>query len=182
PATQIKRPGDARKLQRDPRRHHGTTSKAKGGASAQPAHRRSRQEGRRNEIEPQIRPALGCRRDHGYGKGEGQLSRDTFPAPIRDQLQNGIRTLLTPFDERRRASVVLYLKTGSRFESPSENGLSHFLEHMLFRGTEEHPSAHALSTAFEDLGGSLEATTAADHGTLEINVPQEHQIGRASWR
>src|SRR5690606_21815679 len=111
---------------------------------------------------------------HGYGKGEGQLSRDTFPAPIRDQLQNGIRTLLTPFDERRRASVVLYLKTGSRFESPSENGLSHFLEHMLFRGTEEHPSAHALSTAFEDLGGSLEATTAADHGTLEINVPQEN--------
>lgn len=45
---------------------------------------------------------------------------------------------------------------------------------MLFRGTEEHPSAHALSTAFEDLGGSLEATTAADHGTLEINVPQEN--------
>jgi predicted Zn-dependent peptidase len=65
------------------------------------------------------------------------------------------------------------LRTGSRFELPEENGLSHFLEHMVFRGTKEHPSAHLLATAFEDLGGTLEASTAADHGTLGINVPTE---------
>lgn len=44
---------------------------------------------------------------------------------------------------------------------------------MLFRGTEQHPSAHLLSTAFEELGGTLDATTAADHGTLGIDVPAE---------
>lgn len=45
---------------------------------------------------------------------------------------------------------------------------------MLFRGTEAHPTAHALSTAFEELGGSLDASTAADHGTLGIDVPHEN--------
>jgi predicted Zn-dependent peptidase len=47
---------------------------------------------------------------------------------------------------------------------------------MLFRGTVEHPSAHALSTAFEELGGSLDATTAADHGTVGIDVPNENLV------
>ncbi len=76
--------------------------------------------------------------------------------------------------ERRRAVVLLYLRTGSRFESSRENGLSHFVEHMLFRGTEEHPSAYELARAFEELGGTLDASTAADHGTLGIAVPPEN--------
>lgn len=68
----------------------------------------------------------------------------------------------------------MYLRTGSRFESKRENGLSHFLEHMLFRGTKEHPTAHRLSAAFEELGGTLDASTAADYGTLGIDVPREN--------
>src|SRR5690606_22825543 len=54
-----------------------------------------------------------------------------------------------------------------------EDGLSHCLEHMVLRGTKEHPSARLLATACEELGGTLEASTAADHGTLGINVPAE---------
>jgi predicted Zn-dependent peptidase len=65
------------------------------------------------------------------------------------------------------------LKTGSRYETKDSNGLSHFLEHMLFRGTAEFPSAHLLATAFEELGGTLDATTSADHGTLGIDIPLE---------
>ncbi len=70
--------------------------------------------------------------------------------------------------------LLVYLKTGSRFESAAQNGLSHFVEHMLFRGTSAHPTAHLLATAFEELGGTLDATTAADHGTLGISVPTEN--------
>jgi predicted Zn-dependent peptidase len=70
--------------------------------------------------------------------------------------------------------VVIYLKTGSRYERAEDNGLSHFLEHMLFRGTEQHPTAHRLATAFEELGGTLDASTAADYGTLGIDVPVEN--------
>lgn len=93
---------------------------------------------------------------------------------MRNQLKNGLVTLVTPTPTRERAVVVVYLRTGSRFESPRENGLSHFLEHMLFRGTEGHPSAHRLAAAFEQWGGTLDATTAADHGTLGIDVPREN--------
>lgn len=76
--------------------------------------------------------------------------------------------------DRRRSVVLLYLRTGSRFESPEQNGLSHFVEHMLFRGTEQHQSAFQLAQAFEDLGGTLDASTAADHGSLGIFVPPEN--------
>lgn len=93
---------------------------------------------------------------------------------MRGTLQNGVTTLITPMPNRRRAVLLVYLKTGSRYESSRDNGLSHFVEHMLFRGTPSHPSAHALATAFEELGGTLDATTAADHGTLGISVPTEN--------
>jgi predicted Zn-dependent peptidase len=56
----------------------------------------------------------------------------------------------------------------------AQNGLSHFVEHMLFRGTEWHQSSHGLATVFEELGGTLEALTAADHGALSISVPKEN--------
>lgn len=92
---------------------------------------------------------------------------------VRDTLSNGITALATRTPPHQRAAVVIYVKTGSRYESKAENGLSHFLEHMLFRGTPEHPSAHLLATAFEELGGTLDATTAADHGTLGIDIPVE---------
>lgn len=80
---------------------------------------------------------------------------------------------MTKTPAHQRAAVVVYLKTGSRYETKENNGLSHFLEHMLFRGTAEYPSAHLLATAFEELGGTLDATTSADHGTLGIDVPLE---------
>lgn len=94
--------------------------------------------------------------------------------PVRGTLENGVTTLITPMPNRRRSVLLVYLKTGSRYESRRDNGLSHFVEHMLFRGTRAHPSAHALATAFEELGGTLDATTAADHGTLGISVPTEN--------
>lgn len=76
--------------------------------------------------------------------------------------------------ERRRAVLTLAFQAGSRFETEAHNGLSHFVEHMLFRGTSAHPSSHRLATAFERLGGSLQAMTAADHGQLSINVPAQN--------
>ncbi len=81
---------------------------------------------------------------------------------------------MTPLEQRRRAVVLLYLRTGSRFETPDHNGLSHFVEHMLFRGTDQHPTAYQLAQAFEELGGTLDASTAADHGTLGISLPPQN--------
>jgi predicted Zn-dependent peptidase len=82
-----------------------------------------------------------------------------------------VRAALLP--NTHREVIVIYLRTGSRYEALEQSGLSHFLEHMLFRGTASHKSAHLLATAFEDLGGTLEATTGTDYGTLGISVPPE---------
>jgi predicted Zn-dependent peptidase len=62
---------------------------------------------------------------------------------------------------------------GSRFESAKTNGLSHFLEHMLYRGTERLPSAHQVNFAFEELGGYLYAATQADFGLFSLTLPPE---------
>jgi predicted Zn-dependent peptidase len=72
-----------------------------------------------------------------------------------------------------RAVLEAQMRTGSRFERPSENGISHFLEHMLYRGTPRYPSAHDQALAFETLGGTLLAATAKDFGSMQIAMPPE---------
>jgi predicted Zn-dependent peptidase len=62
---------------------------------------------------------------------------------------------------------------GSRFEGKQTNGISHFLEHMIYRGTPRLPSAHAVNLAFESLGGSLFASTQVDHGIFSLSLPPE---------
>lgn len=93
--------------------------------------------------------------------------------PARARFSSGLRAIVTPMPWVHRAVLTAHLHVGSRYESKQDNGISHFLEHMLFRGTERHASAHELAVAFEDLGGTLVAATAADHGTLAIGVPPE---------
>jgi predicted Zn-dependent peptidase len=69
--------------------------------------------------------------------------------------------------------MALYVRVGSRFEDRANNGLSHFLEHMLYRGTKRLPSAHAVNFAFERLGGYLYAATHTDFGVFSITMPPE---------
>jgi len=94
--------------------------------------------------------------------------------PVRSSLSNGLTTLVLPLPAVHRAVITLYIKTGSRFETARESGISHFVEHMLFRGTPRFASAHELATAFEDWGGTLVASTSADSGNLAIAVPPEN--------
>jgi len=100
----------------------------------------------------------------------------TFPAPTRRVMQNGATALALRSVGRRRAVLTLYFPTGSRFETPSENGTSHFLEHMLFRGSPRYPSSEQLAQAFEDLGGTLEASTSTSYGNLSISLPRENLL------
>ena len=72
---------------------------------------------------------------------------------VKDVLPNGLRLVTVELPHLHSAALVVYAKVGSRYEAPADNGLSHFLEHMLFRGTERHPSSYALNFAIEELGG-----------------------------
>ena len=86
-------------------------------------------------------------------------------------LGNGLRVVLVPMPGVHRAVASLYLRVGSRFEGPDDNGISHFLEHMLFRGTPSLASAHDQALAFERLGATLYAATHVDHGVMSVSVP-----------
>jgi len=94
-------------------------------------------------------------------------------------LANGLRVVVAPQPALHRTHVALWARVGSRFETREDNGISHFLEHMIYRGTLRVPSAHAVNLAFERLGGSLFASTQVDHGIFSLNLPPE-SLGEAS--
>jgi predicted Zn-dependent peptidase len=88
-------------------------------------------------------------------------------------LANGLRVVIAPQPQLHRAHVALWSRVGSRFETSEDNGISHFLEHMIYRGTRRMPSAHAVNLAFERLGGLLFASTQVDHGIFSLSLPPE---------
>ena len=69
-------------------------------------------------------------------------------------LQNGLRVVTVVMPHLHTAEVAVYLRAGGRDDPAGKEGLSHFLEHMLFRGCREYPTGLALETAFEAIGGA----------------------------
>ncbi|MCS7042172.1 MAG: insulinase family protein [Bryobacteraceae bacterium] len=88
-------------------------------------------------------------------------------------LSNGITVLTERVDSVRSVSVGFWLKAGSRYESPQENGISHFVEHMLFKGTETR-SAEDLAREMDALGGFNDAFTGRDTVCYSFKVLDEH--------
>jgi predicted Zn-dependent peptidase len=81
----------------------------------------------------------------------------------KDVLGNGLRVVTVEVPHVHSISLAIYAKVGSRFETPEDNGLSHFLEHMFFRGSARYPTSFALNDAIEQRGGTLQATTSRDY-------------------
>jgi len=82
--------------------------------------------------------------------------------PLCTILANGLRVITVALPHLHSADVAVYLKVGGRNDPPGRTGLSHFLEHMLFRGTEDYASSLEIEAAFETLGGGVNAATDAD--------------------
>lgn len=74
-------------------------------------------------------------------------------------LPNGLRVVAVPMPALHCVELAIYLKVGGRHDPASKAGLSHFLEHMLFRGTARHATSLELESAFEAIGGSVNAST-----------------------
>ncbi len=87
-----------------------------------------------------------------------------------DVLENGLRVVTVPLPHLHTATVQLFARAGPRFEAPDDAGLSHFLEHMFFRGTDKYPSSYAINFAIEDLGGTLDAETARDYSMFQVTL------------
>lgn len=85
----------------------------------------------------------------------------------------GQRIVALPQQHLHRTVLTYAVRVGPRFERTETAGLSHFLEHMLHRGTERWPSAHEQALAVESLGCTLDAMTSVDHGSLTLTCPPE---------
>ena len=77
----------------------------------------------------------------------------------RTELASGLRVLTAPMPHTRSVSVSVYVGAGSRYERPFEAGLSHFVEHLCFKGTERRPSPRLISEVIDNVGGILNAGT-----------------------
>ena len=84
-------------------------------------------------------------------------------------LSSGLRVTTVALPHLHTVTVAVFVKVGARFEAPDDNGLSHFTEHMLFRGTERYPSSLALNTAIERLGSTLHAETGRDYTLFQMS-------------
>lgn len=88
-------------------------------------------------------------------------------------LANGVELVALPAPSLRSGVIDAHILVGSRFESAEMAGISHFLEHMLCRGTASHPSAHEQALAFESVAGTLSAATMVDQGSLAVAMPPD---------
>ncbi|GAB2563138.1 M16 family metallopeptidase [Gracilibacillus alcaliphilus] len=92
----------------------------------------------------------------------------------RKELQNGMRIVLEEIQTVRSVTIGIWIKTGSRNERNSENGISHFIEHMLFKGTTNY-TPQQIAEAFDAVGGEINAFTSKEYTCFYAKVLDTHK-------
>jgi predicted Zn-dependent peptidase len=88
-------------------------------------------------------------------------------------LNNGVRILTEEIPHVRSISLGLWVRSGSRDEDEATSGISHFIEHMMFKGTEKR-TARQIGEALEAVGGQLNAFTTIEYTCYYARVLDEH--------
>jgi predicted Zn-dependent peptidase len=91
----------------------------------------------------------------------------------KDVLPNGIRIVTEAMPHVRSVAVGIWVETGSRVEPESRGGVSHLIEHLLFKGTATR-SAEAIASAIDSVGGQMDAFTAKEHTCFYVSVLDDH--------
>lgn len=92
----------------------------------------------------------------------------------RTTLDNGLRILSAPMPGTRSVAVSIYVGAGSRYETPEEAGISHLLEHLVFKGTERRPTPQEISELIDGVGGVLNAATDRELTVYYAKVARPH--------
>jgi predicted Zn-dependent peptidase len=92
---------------------------------------------------------------------------------VRDVLDGGLRLITETMPHVRSVTIGVWLTRGSRHESDERGGIAHFVEHMLFKGTDSR-SAEDIAQAIDSIGGQLDAFTAKEYASYYIKVLDEH--------
>ena len=85
-------------------------------------------------------------------------------------LKNGIPLITSQNNTTNTVTILIMIKTGSNYESKEINGISHFLEHLMFKGTKKYPTPHDLAIALDNLGGEFNAYTGEEFTGYFIKV------------
>ncbi|MCK4744959.1 insulinase family protein [Candidatus Parcubacteria bacterium] len=89
-------------------------------------------------------------------------------------LKNGLRLILAPIKNTEITTVLVMIGTGSRYESKKLNGISHFLEHIFFKGTKKRPTALSISTEMDRIGAEFNAFTGKDETGFYVKADAAH--------
>ena len=107
------------------------------------------------------------------GAASASVATKKLSAPKLTQLDSGVRVVTEGVPSVRSVALGLWVRTGSRNETPAQAGVSHFLEHLLFKGTERY-SAIEISERFDGLGASINAATGKETTHLHARFLDEH--------
>jgi predicted Zn-dependent peptidase len=77
-------------------------------------------------------------------------------------LPNGVRVITAPMKDNPTVTVMIDVATGSFYENPEDSGISHFLEHMCFKGTQKRPNSHAITYELDSIGAQYNAFTSKE--------------------
>lgn len=89
-------------------------------------------------------------------------------------LDNGLRIILAPLPAFRSVTAIVLCGAGSRYETRETNGVSHFLEHMFFKGTKARPTSSAISHALDEIGADYNAFTGKENTGYHIKAASVH--------
>ena len=92
---------------------------------------------------------------------------------VREILPNGLTLLTESMPHVRSVAIGVWLKRGSRHEKVGVSGISHFIEHMVFKGT-AHRSAEVIAAQVDSIGGHMDAFTAKEYASFHLKVLDEH--------
>lgn len=90
-----------------------------------------------------------------------------------DKLSNGLRVLTIPLPSMESAAITVWVKAGSKNESQKIAGISHFLEHMVFKGSKKRPTAREIAQAIDAIGGEFNASTFKEWTNFYIKARSE---------
>ncbi len=91
------------------------------------------------------------------------------------KLGNGIRVFLDPVEGTQATTVLAMAKVGSRYEPPGLSGASHFIEHMMFKGTRQYPTPADVSRALDAIGADFNAYTSKEYTGYYVKADSAHE-------
>lgn len=100
---------------------------------------------------------------------------------FRKKLKSGLRTAVIPISNMRSVTSFIAVANGSRYEKQEENGISHFLEHMLFKGTKNRPSEEEVFYDLDQTGGQYNGLTHKEWTGYYVRVRPEHFEFSLEW-